>query len=164
MDVKPALIGQYRAGLAMVRQCVEVCPDEVWSAATEHPRTFWRIAYHALFYTHFYCMPDHETFTPWAKHVPHGVILWDDDEDGVPPAETTYSQADLLEYVDFISANIGDWVAALDLESQQSGFPWYKIPKLDHQLVNLRHLGIHLGQLQERLFAVGIDTDWVGRR
>lgn len=164
MSIKPALIGQYRAGLAMVRQCIEVCPDDVWAAATEHPRTFWRIAYHGLFYTHFYCMPDHESFTPWAKHVPHAVILWDDDEDGVPPEETTYSQADLLEYVDYISANIGGWVEVLDLESEQSGFPWYKIPKLDHQLVNLRHLGIHLGQLQERLFAVGIDTDWVGRR
>jgi len=148
----------------MVRQCIEVCPDDVWAAATEHPRTFWRIAYHALFYTHFYCMPDHESFTPWDRHVAHGVILWDDDEDGIPPMETTYSQADLLEYVDFVSANIGDWVNALDLGSSESGFPWYPIPKLDHQFVNLRHLGIHLGQLQERLYAVGIDTNWVGRR
>lgn len=164
MELKPALIGQYRAGLAMVRQCIEVCPDDVWAAANEHPRTFWRIAYHALFYTHFYCMPDHESFTPWDRHVAHGVVLWDDDEDGIPPDETTYSQVDLLGYVDFVSANIGDWVNALDLSSAESGFPWYPIPKLDHQLVNLRHLGIHLGQLQERLFAVGIDTDWVGRR
>ncbi len=147
----------------MVRQCIERCPDDVWVAG-EHPRTFFRIAYHVLFYTHFYCMPDHETFTPWEKHVRHAVITWPDDEDGVPPVETTYTQADLMEYCDYILENIGSWVEALDLESQESGFPWYPIPKIDHQLVNLRHLGIHLGHLQELLYAQHIDTDWMGKR
>lgn len=164
MEVKHALLGQLRAGLAMLRQCIEVCPEDVWAAANEHPRTYWRIAYHALFYTHFYLMPDQDSFVPWAKHQNQAVILWNDDEDGVPPDETTYSQADLLDYMILVEAEVERWLDALDLESPESGFPWYEIPKLDHQLVNLRHLGIHVGQLQERLFAVGIDTDWVGRR
>lgn len=164
MNLKAALTGQYRAGVMMVRQCIERCPDDLWEAASEHPRTFWRIAYHALFYTHFYCMPDHESFTPWERHVAHGVVLWDDDEEGVPPVETTYTQASLVEYCDYILEHVAAWVDALDLESQESGFPWYPIPKIDHQLVNVRHLGIHLGQLQELLNARQIDTDWMGKR
>ena len=163
MEVKAALLGQYRAGIAMLRNCIEVCPDDLWSEG-RHPRAFWRIAYHALFYTHFYLSVDHETFTPWEKHVWHGIILWEDDESGVPPVETTFSQADLLSYVAFLEQNVAGLLEVIDLDSASSGFPWYAIPKLDHQLVNIRHLGVHVGQLQELLFARGIDTDWVGRR
>ncbi len=163
MNVQAALKGQYRAGLAMLRQCIEVCPEDVWSAGI-HPRTFWRIAYHALFYTHFYMMPSHQAMTPWDRHHRHAVVLWEDDESGVPPVETTYSQADLLAYADFVAANVDAWVDALDLDSVESGFPWYPIPKLDHQLVNVRHLGTHVGQLQEILMGHGIDTDWAGIR
>lgn len=163
MDLKDALKGQYGAGLAMLRECIERCPDDAWSAG-EHPRTFWRIAYHTLFYTHFYMMPSHTEFTPWARHQPQGVILWDDDEDGIPPVETTYSPQDLLEYLAEIEQNLSGWVDALDLGAAESGFPWYPIPKLDHQLVNIRHLGIHVGQLQELLYARGVDLEWVGKR
>jgi hypothetical protein len=53
---------------------------------------------------------------------------------------------------------------AIDLEAETSGFHWYNIAKLDHILLNLRHLGIHVGQLQELLYADGIDLDWISRR
>lgn len=162
MDVAHAIASQYRAGLLMLRQCISICPDESWVAG-EHPRSFWRIAYHAVFYTHFYLMPDHESFLPWERHCWHGRILWDDDEDGLPPAEHPYTQADLLEYVDIALDNVAGWVAALDLDASESGFPWYPMSKLEHQLVNIRHLGIHVGQLQELLYARGLEPRWVGR-
>lgn len=163
MDVKAALKGQYKAGLAMLQGCIEACPDDLWSEG-KHPRAFWRIAYHCLFYTHFYLMPDEARFTPWHRHQNQARILWDDDEDGLPPAETTYSRAELLEYLHQVYESVDDWVDALDLDAHESGFPWYPIPKLDHQLVNIRHLGIHVGQLQELLYARDIDVDWVGIR
>jgi hypothetical protein len=163
MEVKRALEGQYRAAFAMIRQCFEKCPDEVW-AAGKHPRAFWRIAYHTLFYTHLYLMPNEAAFQPWEKHVAHARILWDDDETGVPPTDLLYSQGDLLDYLTHIENHLSGWLAVLDLDSQESGFSWYNIPKLDLQFVNLRHVGIHLGQLQELLYAVDIDLDWVSRR
>ena len=160
MDVKVALLGQYRAGLAMLRNCVEVCPDEIWQAGN-HPRTFWRIVYHATFYTQLYLAVDYESFQPWEKHCWHGPVLWVDGEHAVPPVETTYTQAELLEYVAFVEANVEGWLRVIDLEAQTSGFSWYSVPKLDHQLVNIRHLGVHIGQLQERLTDQGIETEWV---
>jgi hypothetical protein len=39
----------------------------------------------------------------------------------------------------------------LDLENSQSGFPWYRMSKLEHQLVNLRHIQHHAAQLADRL-------------
>lgn len=163
MDLSQALKGQYGAGLAMLRDCIEKCPDDVWAAGI-HPRTFWRITYHALFYTHWYLLPTEFDLVPWEHHQSQARILWDDDEDGVPPVETTYTQLQLLGYLAHIETNLNGWFDALDLASPDSGFSWYKIPKLDHQVVNIRHLGIHVGQLQELLMARGIDTDWVSRR
>jgi len=159
-ELKVGLKGQYHAGLAMLRQTLDVCPDEAWEAG-EHPRNFWRIAYHALYYTHLYLQPDEAAFVPWPKHDETVPDLWDDAEAPVVPA---YSKAELLGYLDWIDANVDKWVDALDLTSKASGFHWYKIPKLDHQLVNIRHLGIHQGQLSELVFARGGDVDWVGRK
>ena len=163
MNVKDGLKGQFRAGVLMMKECIELCPEDLWSSGV-HPRTFWRIAYHGLFYTHFYMMPNCDSLTPWEKHCWHGRILWSDDEQGLPPDETTFTQGELAEYADHIFNNINEWIDALDLDSQESGFPWYPIPKIDHVLVNLRHLGVHIGQLQELLYAQGLEPDWIGKR
>ncbi|MBX7136226.1 MAG: DinB family protein [Fimbriimonadaceae bacterium] len=164
-ELKRAMKGQYHAGLAMLRQCIERCPDDLWGSVTsEHPRTFWRIAYHTIFYTHLYLMSKYEDFVPWEKDCWHGRVLWDDDEEGMPPVETTYTQAELLEYLDLVDRGVDVWVDAIDYGSTESGFSWYSIPKLDHQILNIRHLGIHTGQLQELLYAKGVDLDWVSRR
>jgi len=162
MEVRAALESQYRAAFAMLRHCIELCPNDLWIAG-DPPRATWRIAYHALFYTHYYLMPNHLEFAPWDRHVPHGVILWDDDETGLPPDEHPYRQVDLIEYLDRIVSQLPQWIDALNLESTESGFPWYPISKLEHQLVNLRHIGTHTGQFQERLYAVGLEPDWKGR-
>lgn len=163
--VLPALAGQYRAAFAMLRQCIRDCPADLW-AAGKHPRTTWRIAYHTLFYTHLYLMPTLADFVPWERHEQQAVVLWDGDESGNPPHETTYTQGDLLEYLDFIEGNLDAWLAAIDLDAPESGFHWYPIPKLDHQLLNLRHLGGHVGQLSERLMTLGDvgEVDWVSKR
>jgi hypothetical protein len=162
IEIQRAIAGQYRAGLRMLRQSIERCPDDLWCAvADKHPRTFWRIAYHTVYYTHMYLHPKLEDFVEWERHVAHAPILWDDDEDGVPPDETPYSQADLIDYLDLVDSDLDRLVNQIDFESLNSGFDWYKIPKLDHQLVTLRHLGIHIGQLQELIYARGIELDWM---
>ncbi|MBS1721688.1 MAG: DinB family protein [Armatimonadetes bacterium] len=166
MDLKQSLAGQFRAGLAMLRECVEGCPDDLWAATVDKPpRTYWRIAYHATFYTHFYLSQTRSEFTPWGKHVGHAVMTFAEEGEELPPEGTLYTQADVLEYIDYVSERISGLLDALDLESAESGFPWYpKFAKLDHVFLTLRHLGVHVGQLQELLFARGIEPDWISRR
>lgn len=157
--VRKSLEGQYQAGLAMLRQEIERCPEEVWTKGT-HPRQPWRIAYHAAFYTHLYLMPNPESFSPWKKHRETAVSL-EQNAESVRP----YTPAELLEYVDHIEQNLSDWLAALDLTAEDCGFYWYKgHSKLDHQIMNVRHLQGHVGQISEHLFAHGVDLDWVGKR
>lgn len=158
MDIKESLKGQYRASLKMMRECVAVCPEDLWVAG-EHPRNFWRIVYHSLYYTHLYLMPSEKEFVAWGRHRSDSRILWDQ-----PAVEEPYSVAETLEYLDFIADRMEKWVDALNLESPETGISWYKnMGKFDHQLVNLRHLQGHVGQLSELLMARGIETTWVGK-
>lgn len=166
MDLKRALTGQFRAGLAMLRECVELCPDDLWSATVDKPpRTFWQIVYHTAFYTHLYLSPDFDEFKAWDRHVRHAVMTFADEGQELPPEGTVYTRGDLLEYIHLLSERMAGAIDLLDLESQESGSDWYpNFPKLDHVLLTLRHLGVHVGQLQELLFARGIDPDWVSTR
>lgn len=166
MEFNRALTGQLRAGLTMLRDCVEMCPDDLWEATVDKPpRTFWRIAYHAAFYTHFYLSQTQESFVPWEKHVRHAVMTFADEGEELPPSETLYRQSDVVDYINFIFDKLPNLIEEIDFESPESGFPWYpNFPKLDHVLLNLRHLGVHVGQLQELLFARGIEPGWVSRR
>ena len=67
MDVHAALKGQFHASLAMLKQAIEQCPDDLWVGGS-CPIAFWRVAYHTLFYTHLYLQDSEQTFTPWIKH------------------------------------------------------------------------------------------------
>lgn len=156
MDIRRALKAQYGAGLAMLRQAVKRCPDDLWLAG-EHPRNTWRVAYHAAYYTHLYLHADSEQFQPWVKHVGKVSDLW-----GKPKIVPAYSQEDVMGYIDAIVLAMPSLVDAMDLDAQDSGFSYYPgMPKLEHQLVNVRHLQGHVGQLSELLMQRGVYTDWI---
>ncbi len=44
-------------------------------------------------------------------------------------------------------ASVDFTIDSLDLATPDSGFHWYKIPKLDHEILSIRHLMTHAGQL-----------------
>lgn len=163
MEIRRALKGQYHAALAMLRQTIERCPEEVWTSGL-HPRPFWRIAYHALFYTHLYLMPSEDGFRPWERHRDGVNFLaeapW--PPHALPEELPPYSRDEILAYLDLVEAMVDSEVDRADLTSAGCGFPWYEMPKLDHQMMNIRHLQQHTGQLAERLYAAGVDLDWIG--
>jgi len=145
----------------MLRECVEKATDDVWLAGA-HPRNFWRIAYHAVYYTHLYLGQTVEDFSAWEKHREGVTDLW---ADANPPVVEAYSQTEVLSYIDSVNKMIDDTVDHLDLERDTTGIPWYKnMGKLEHEILNIRHLQTHVGQLSELLMANGIDSDyWISR-
>ncbi|MBC7529634.1 MAG: hypothetical protein H7308_19070 [Chthonomonadaceae bacterium] len=168
MEIRQALKEQYHAGLAMLAECVEKCPEEGWLEG-EHPRPFWRIAFHAAFYTHLYLGQNEEAFSPWPSrkegihpglwHPPFEVEPYE-----LPERAETYQMGEMLSYIRFVDALIDPAVDQLDLDSEETGFSWYKgMSKLSHQLLNLRHLQGHVGQLSELLMAKGSDLAWVSK-
>jgi hypothetical protein len=74
-----------------------------------------------------------------------------------------YTKAELLEYWEIVNGRIDSQVDLVNLTSPDCGIPWYKMPKLDHIIMNLRHIQEHSGQLRDRLLEAGIDVKWVGK-
>ncbi len=168
MEIRDALKEQHHAGLAMLADCVEKCPESTWTEG-KHPRTFWRIAFHAAFFTHLYMGQNEEAFQPWPGRK-EGIHqrLWSNPEEvepfELPEGAEIYLRNEILDYVRFIDGIVDSTVDQLDLDSDETGFSWYKnMSKLSHQLLNLRHLQGHVGQLSELLMALEIDTNWISK-
>lgn len=157
-SLRSALKGQYHACLAMLREAVETCPEEIWHGGRP-PRQFWRLAYHTLYYTNMYLEDCADDFAEWDKH--RDEVESDAEREKLDAAP--YSKDEILEYLTLVQERVDARVDAMDLEAAECGIPWYKMPKLDHQFVNIRHVQEHVGQLRDRLLEAGIDQKWVGR-
>jgi hypothetical protein len=91
----------------------------------------------------------------WEKHRGEG--------DGV--AGEPYTQVEVLEYWEFCDRMVDDAVDALDLDRADSGFSWYRMSKLEHQVVNIRHIQHHGAQLIDRVrSAAHVGIGWVAAR
>lgn len=164
MDIRAVLKSQYHAALKTLRLAIEACPDEMWDDPDDGPAAFWRVAYHTLFYTHFYLQKDQHSFTPWARQRPDAQCLGDRTWDNRPvsPCEA-YTRGDILEYWRECDGLIDAGVDGLDLAAPTCGFPWYPMSKLEHQLVNIRHIQHHAAALATRLRReAGVGVAWVG--
>jgi len=165
MDVSAALKSQYHASLKALRRAVERCPDELWDDPADGSAAFWRVAYHVLFFTHFYLQKDEHSFTPWSRHQPDAHYLGNvPSDDNRPPCPCEpYTRDDIFEYLRVCDDMVDDCVDALELSAPESGFPWYPMPKLEHQLVNIRHIQHHAAALASRLRReAGVSIAWVG--
>lgn len=165
--VRVALKGQYHAVLAMLRETIDACPEELWLDETPH-NAFWRIAHHALFFVHLYLLDRPEDFVPPEWHEadvqnPDGMVRPADTESALPVGPQPYLKSQIVEYLEWCDSIVDQRVDEMDIGSPTSGFYWYPISKLEHQLVNIRHTAHHAAQLADRVRAArGIGVKWVG--
>src|ERR1051326_3119659 len=127
MELRQALKEQYHAGLAMLTECVEKCPEGMWLEG-EHPRTFWRIAFHAAFFTHLYLGQDEAAFQPWPGRR-EGIHHLCGEPDIVEPYELpkgdeSYRRDEILDYIRFVDELVDPTVDRLDLDADETGFSW----------------------------------------
>lgn len=150
MNTHQIIARQYHSTLEMLEKAIELCPESLWLDG--FPNRYWHIAYHSLFYTHFYLSPTDADFIAWHRHRegynPLGPLPASRGE--VRIAEIPYTQAELLEYAEFCHGEIDRQTETLDLDAP-SGFHWLSFNKLELQFYNIRHLAHHTGQLSERL-------------
>jgi hypothetical protein len=151
MNAHQAILSQYRAALAMLRQAIEQCPASLWDD-TADKNQYWHIAYHTLFYTHLYAHTRGEEFEPWEHHRTDYEFLgpkpWPPHDE--PAIGEPYSMEEVLAFYEVCRGYIQAQVTVLDLEAG-SGFPWLPFDKLELQFYNIRHLAHHTGQLLDRL-------------
>ncbi|MEZ5162653.1 MAG: hypothetical protein R2688_02670 [Fimbriimonadaceae bacterium] len=109
----------------------------------------------SLIYTWCKQREDFVSFEPDIE-VTHNV--WD------PISVDVFFSKEQLGYCDQLFDACPGLVEKLNLEAEETGYYWYKdMGKYEHQLVNLKHLQGHVGQLSELLMAEGIDIDWVSK-
>ncbi len=165
MKVQAALKSQYHAAIKTLRLVVEACPDELWNDPADGQTPFWRVAYHTLFYAHFYLQQDQGDFKPWEKHQNEAQdFKRSPAESGRAPAAcVAYTRPEVLAYLGICDRMIDAGVDALDLSAERCGFPWYPMGTLEHQIVNIRHIQHHAAMLSSRLRRAGVaEVDWVG--
>ncbi len=167
--IRDALKNQYHASLAMLGDAISHCPDELWTSRDD-TNAFWQIAYHTLFFAHFYSQPDEGSFSPWQGHqtgsqYPDAIPGPPDPKSDLPLLPDPYTKAQILEYWRWCVAYIDDAIDAVDLFASDCGFPWYPIPKLEHLMVNLRHIQHGAAQLADRLRRTSdVGVDWAATR
>lgn len=164
-QLRAILKSQLHAALATLRDVVTRCPDDLWLAPGQ-PSAYWQVAYHTVFFGHLYLCPGVEQFEKWTGHqdAQHGDGLPGpaDPKSTLPLLPAPYTKAQVLEYCGVCDALVDRAIDDLDVSRTECGFPWYSMSKLEHQLVNLRHIQHHAAQLADRLrIATGATTRWV---
>ena len=160
------LKNQYHQALATLREAIELCPDDLW-LDTRPTNAFWQVAYHALFFTHYYLGQDALSFLPWAEHQrdnqnEDGIPGDPDPKSRLPLIPRPYSKEQTLRYWSVVDRMVDGAVDAMDLTRNDSGFH-YRMSKLEHQLVNLRHIQHHAAQLADRLRdSLNVGVKWRG--
>lgn len=145
----------------MLKHSIEECPEALWFNS-EYKTPFWHIAFHVLFYTHFYLQPSEDDFIPWEKHKGNCVSLG--SSEGESAERVPYSKQEILVYLELCWAQVEEQVTSLDFDAE-SGFHWMPFNKLELQIYSIRHIQQHPGELCKRLGATGeIEVDWVGMK
>jgi hypothetical protein len=154
--IRTALKHQYAAAIITLEQIISDCPPSLWTDASS-TNPFWQIAYHALYYTDLYLeqrVDDYQNYKIYREE--H--YRFDPNLPNLRP----YTSTELVEYCQFCREKAERVLDKMDLEQADSGFPWYRMSKLEHQIVNIRHLQHHAAQLSDRLRNVaGKATRWV---
>jgi hypothetical protein len=161
MSIQSALKSQYHAALQTLRQAVEKCPEALWDDVGTHPVPFWRVAYHTLFFAHFYLQKNSRAFTPWHRHRKGADNLGGGKRR--PKACPAYSREEILEYWRLCDGMVDEKIEAMDLSAAKCGFWWYPMSKLEHQIVNIRHIQHHAAILSHRLRTeAATAVEWIG--
>jgi hypothetical protein len=165
--LRTILKNQYHAALAMLREGIERCPDDLWTGDA-YPNAVWQLAYHTLYCTHLYLHTDADAFRPWPGHQgqvqhPDGILGPAEPGNTLPLIPSPYTRDQALAYWRWCDERVDAAVDELDLDAPDCGFPWYRMSKLEHQFVNLRHLQHHGAQIADRLrSAADLGVRWVG--
>jgi len=165
--LRTTLKSQYHAALAMLRQAVERCPAEAWLDDAQ-TNSIWQIAYHTLFFTHLYMQIDESAFVPWEQHqfdvqYPDCIPGPYDAGNPLPLLPPPYTQEQVLAYCDFCDLMADGAIDAMDIHSPASGFSWYEVSKLEHQIINIRHIQHGAAQIADRVRAAAdVGIDWYG--
>ncbi len=143
--VNSILMSQFEAALAMLKQCVQVCPPEHYEGKIAND-TFRTIAYHTLFWTDYYLSPGEPSFE--LRELNHR-----GGDDRVLASSPGLTRDETLSYVEICRQKLVDTLAAETPEilAGPSGVSRFSFSRGELHLYNLRHIQHHTGALSAYL-------------
>jgi hypothetical protein len=147
---------QFGAGLDMLENAINMCPEEHWNTRLN----FWYTAYHCIFWTDYYLSTEPDKFVP-----PENFTFSEFDPTGKMP-ERTYTKAELISYLGHCRQKAHQLIS--EITPDKLNEPWINEYKnytlLEILLYNLRHIQHHSAQLN-LLLRQTIDNApvWVGQ-
>jgi hypothetical protein len=142
---KQTTLGQFEAALAMLRQCIDRCPEQLWEGKIAE-LTVRQVAYHTLFFVDFYLTADEAAFELRDLHRIGG-------DEREPINSPGLSRVETLAYFPICLEKLRTTLAAETEETLRgpSGFSWLPFSRAEIHLYNLRHVQHHAGQLSAHL-------------
>jgi hypothetical protein len=149
---------QHHSTLSMLASVIEGCPEDTWNKEFTGV-SFWREAYHALFWMHNFLGPKDKAFHfhPFGKDIDPRLFT---------PPNNSCARAEALAYAAQTGAYIDEVFDALTLD-ELSGSDHYDetdFRSVYHRLMyGLRHVQHHVGKLTAYLNLQGIQLHhWKG--
>jgi hypothetical protein len=160
---------QFGAAIAMLRDALRDCPDDLWEKHLWEDQpdqwvaagfaAFWYLGYHTLFWLDLYLTGAEDGFAPPA---PFDLVEMEAGE--ILPR--TYTREELLGYLDYCRRKCQETIGALSNEQayRLCRFAWGELSFAELQLYSLRHVQEHAAQLHMFLGQrAGKSTRWVAQ-
>ncbi len=170
--LKECLWKNFAASIDMLKNAIEMCPDELWL----NNKKFFYMAYHCAVFTDYYLtIPPTNFFPPLAYTLTESADIPEDAIDDVVPNKI-YSRAELTEYIATVRqkcrkviVNLTEetmdksWIAGNeDVDLSLSGMDALKYSTLEILFYNMRHVQHHAAQLNLMLRqAINTAPDYV---
>ncbi|MCY3411891.1 MAG: DinB family protein [Candidatus Heimdallarchaeota archaeon] len=166
-EFKKASLSQLLATLAMARDIIEKCTDELWiMKISDHKLA--QLMYHALFYTDFYLNDlNEEMEQPSENYVLPEFFEKDKPQSDLSvEVEEVLPRSRLLDFVDYIEKRAIHLVSNVKDKTllEKSGFHWLPMSKMEVVIYLSRHLMEHTGQIYGFIRdKQSISIPWVAR-
>jgi hypothetical protein len=136
---------QYLSALKMLKEVIVKCPPTAWNDPRDSDKTWFKV-YHTLYWAHRYLGGPRRDSVPWkGRGKPNDWKGHRKLNGGVP-----ISKKELLEYLGLVEQQVVERLRVNDFEAV-SGYTSSSMDRLEMQLVNIRHIQQHTGELYERL-------------
>jgi hypothetical protein len=163
--VKAALLGQYRAALATLEQCIAMCDESTWAAP--HPDTAVnQVVFHTLFFADLYLGFGESGFRDQSFHRDNPELFQDYEEVEDRAPRNFYPREGCSAYLEHCrakaAANLHGETA--EVLSGDCGFPYRNLSRIELHIYNTRHIQHHAAQLGLRnQLNGGSPLRWVSR-
>lgn len=156
-------IGQYKAALQTLQNCIDECPLEQWRGKVAN-HSFSQSAFHALFFADIYLGKDLDEFKNQSFHKQHSSEFRDYEELQSKVPENTYTKSFVMDYLEYCHRKV-ESVVGNETETAlkaKSEIPWLEITRGELHIYNIRHIQHHAAQLTMRLrLETNVNIGWV---